>query len=289
MYLGSLLKSVDKNYKKIPVAGICFDSRKIKKNDIFFAIEGNKKSGRKFVEEAINNGAAAVVINKNEKIKNKKISTIKVRNVRKSLSEAAANYYTKKPSKIVAVTVTNGKSSVADFFYQILDLCGKSVASIGTLGIVSKKYNKKPNLTSMDPVSLHQNLEILVRKKINYVILEASSHGLDQNRLDNLKIKTGMFTNLSQDHLDYHKNMKSYFNTKMYLFKNLLNKNSNIITDEEIKEFKIIRRIAKKRKIKKFTIGSNSGNIRILFNKYKEDKQIVKVLFNSKIFVTDCY
>ena len=285
MYLGSLLKSVDKNYKKIPVAGICFDSRKIKKSDIFFAIEGNKKSGRKFVEEAINNGAAAVVINKNEKIKNKKISTIKVENVRKSLSEAAANYYKKKPSKIVAVTGTNGKSSVADFFYQILDLCGKSAASIGTLGIVSKKYNKKTNLTSMDPVSLHQNLENLVRRKINYVILEASSHGLDQNRLDNLKINTGMFTNLSRDHLDYHKNMKSYFNSKMYLFKNLLNKNSHIITDEEIKEFKIIKRISKKRKIKKFTIGANSGNIRILFNKYKEDKQIVKVLFNSKIIV----
>ena len=137
----------------------------------------------------------------------------------------------------------------------------------------------------MDPLSLHKNLQILSRNKINNVILEASSHGLDQKRLDNLNIKTGIFTNFSQDHLDYHKNMKSYFNSKMYLFKNLLNKNSKIITDEENKEFKIIKNIANRRKIKKITIGSNSGDIKILYNKYKQNKQIVKISVNSKIFL----
>ena len=103
----------------------------------------------------------------------------------------------------------------------------------------------------MDSLALHKNLHILERNKVNHVILEASSHGLDQKRLNNLNIKTGIFTNFSQDHLDYHKNIKSYFNSKMYLFKNLLNKNSKIITDEENKEFKIIKNIAIRRKIKK--------------------------------------
>ena len=136
----------------------------------------------------------------------------------------------------------------------------------------------------MDPLSLHKNLQILAKKKTNNVILEASSHGLEQKRLDNLNINTGIFTNLSHDHLDYHKNMQSYFNSKLYLFRHLLKKNSKIITDEDNQEFRIIKKIANKRKIKKITIGSNSGNIKILDNKYKQNKQHVKISINSEIF-----
>ena len=136
----------------------------------------------------------------------------------------------------------------------------------------------------MDPLSLHKNLQILAKNKTNNVILEASSHGLEQKRLDNLNINTGIFTNLSHDHLDYHKNMQSYFNSKLYLFRHLLKKNSKIITDEDNQEFRIIKKIANKRKIKKITIGSSSGNIKILDNKYKQKKQHVKISINSEIF-----
>ena len=285
MRIGKLLKSVSKYHKAISVKGICFDSRKVKKKDIFFAIEGNSTSGTKFVDEAISRGASAIVSNKKVKLKNCKIPVLVVNDVRKSLSEACSNFYKKKPSNIVAVTGTNGKSSVADFFYQILSLNKASVASIGTLGVFSKKYKKRTNLTSMDPLSLNKNLEILSKNKVNYVILEASSHGLKQKRLDNLNIKIGIFTNLSHDHLDYHKNMQSYFNSKMYLFKNLLKRNSRIITDEENKEFKTIKNIANRRKIKKITIGSTSGNIKILHHRYKGNNQMVKISINSKIFL----
>ena len=285
MLLGKLLKFTNKEYRKICVNGISFDSRKIKKKDIFFAIKGNQTSGTKFIKDAISKGASIIVSDKKTKYKNHKTPFLLVKDVRKSLAEASSNFYKKKPSNIIAVTGTNGKSSVANFFYQILSFNKISAASIGTLGIFSKNYNKKINLTSMDPLSLHKNLQILTRNKVNHVILEASSHGLNQKRLDNLNIKTGIFTNFSQDHLDYHKNMKSYFNSKMYLFKNLLNKNSKIITDEENKEFKIIKNIANKRKIKKITIGSNSRNIKILYNKYKQNKQIVKISVNSKIYL----
>ena len=218
MLLGKLLKSVSKNYRKIPVGGISFDSRKVKKRDIFFAIKGNQTSGIKFINDALSNGASAIISSKKVKYKNRQIPLILVKNVRKSLSEACSNFYKKKPPNIVAVTGTNGKSSVADFFYQILSLNKISVASIGTLGVFSKNYNKKTNLTSMDSLSLHKNLQILARNKVNYVILEASSHGLQQKRLNNLNINTGIFTNLSHDHLDYHKSMKSYFNSKIFEF-----------------------------------------------------------------------
>ena len=157
MLLGQLLKSVNKNHKKIHVSGICFDSRNVKKNNIFFAIKGKHTSGDRFINDAILRGASAVIIDKSKKYKKYQIPLISVSDVRRSLSEACSNFYKKKPSNIIAVTGTNGKSSVADFFYQILKLNRVSVASIGTLGISTKNYKKKTNLTSMAPLSLHEN------------------------------------------------------------------------------------------------------------------------------------
>ena len=283
MFLGSLVRSA-KKHKKIPVNGISFDSRKVKKGNIFFAIRGNKTSGEKFINDAIKKGAKAIISEKKIEKKKLKVPIILVKDSRKALSEACSKYYKYKPKNIIAVTGTNGKSSVANFFYQILSLNNISTASIGTLGVASKSYNKKTNLTSLYPISLHKNLKILKQKKIEHVILEASSHGLKQKRLDGLNINIGIFTNLSHDHLDYHKNKKSYLNSKMYLFEKLLKKKAKIITDEEIKEFKVIKKIAKKRKINQLTIGIDKGSIKILSSFYRKDRQIVKVLFNSKAF-----
>ncbi len=285
MFLGQLLKLKEKKFKEIPVRGISFDSRKIKKGDIFFAIEGQKTSGIKFIKEAVLKKPALIVSEKKIKYTNLPVPNLLTKDVRKCLTEACSNFYKKKPSYITAVTGTNGKSSIADFFYQILNLNKIPVASIGTLGINSKKFNKKTNLTSLDPIRLHKNLNILAKKKINNVIIEASSHGLAQKRLDSINIKTGIFSNLSHDHLDYHKNMKAYLDAKMYLFKNLLRKKSFIVTDEDNKEFKIIKKIAAQKKFKKFTIGKTSGSIKILDNKYHQNKQIIKVIINSKTFI----
>ena len=148
MLLGNLFGSVRKKYRKISIDGICFDSRKVKKKDIFFAIRGNQTSGTKFVEEAISKGASVIVSTKKIKYKDDQIPLVLVKDVRKSLSETCSKFYKKKPANIIAVTGTNGKSSVAHFFYQILSLNKISTATIGTLGIISKKYKKKnkPNL-----------------------------------------------------------------------------------------------------------------------------------------------
>ena len=284
MLLENLLKSVYGKYKKIPIKGISFDSRKVKKKYVFFSIKGKRKSEIKFIKQAISKKASAIIVNKKFNYNNLTIPTILVNDVRKSLSEACSNFYNKKPKNIIAVTGTNGKSSVANFFTQILNYNNISSASIGTLGISSKKYKKKSNLTTMNPLQLHKSLKILSHKKINNVILEASSHGLYQKRLDNLNLSAGIFTNLSHDHLDYHKNIKAYFNSKMHLFENLLKKKSTIITDNDNKEFNKIKKIAKKKKMKLLTIGTKSGDIRVLNNQYKGNKQIVKIEINSKIF-----
>ena len=144
MLLGNLVKSVNKKYSKISVNGISFDSRKVKKKDIFFAIKGKQTSGFKFVNEAISKGATAIVSSE-KKLRKYKVPLILTKDARISLAEACSKFYKQKPTKIIAVTGTNGKSSVAYFFYQILSLNKISAASIGTLGIISKKYNKKIN------------------------------------------------------------------------------------------------------------------------------------------------
>ena len=164
MLLGNLLKSVNDKYEKIPVKGMSSDSRKIKKKYVFFAIKGKKTSGSKFIKEAILKGASAIVVSNKSSVNNCEIPLVKVKDVRKAFSETCSNFYKKKPKNIIAVTGTNGKSSVADFFYQILNYNRIPVASIGTLGIKSKRYKKKTNLTSMDPLDLHKNLEEIAKK-----------------------------------------------------------------------------------------------------------------------------
>ena len=123
------------------------------------------------------------------------------------------------------------------------------VASIGTLGIKYKRKIIKSNLTSPDTIVLHEALKKIKKNNINNVIIEASSHGLYQNRIDHLNIKAGIFTNFSQDHLDYHKSMQSYFKAKMILFNNILAKRKTIITDSSIKEFSNLEKISKKRNL----------------------------------------
>ena len=136
------------------------------------------------------------------------------------LSEVASKVYRHKPKNLIAVTGTNGKSSIADFYFQILNLNNKKVASIGTLGI--NTYLKKTDVknTTLDPISLNYHLQKIKKLKINNIILEASSHGLKQNRLDGLKFNVGIFSNLSHDHLDYHRSYKDYLKSKLYLFEN---------------------------------------------------------------------
>ena len=262
MLLKNLIKDTAKDKKKILISGLATNSKEIKKNYIFFAIKGNKFNGEQFINEAIKKGASVIICSKNCKVKNKNILIIKTNKIRHLLSEIASKFYKSKPKNIFAVTGTNGKTSVADIFYQILRINNISAATIGTLGI---KYNGKiikTNLTSPDTITLHKNLSFLKKKEIENVIIESSSHGLDQKRLHHINFKAGIFTNFSQDHLDYHKTMKSYLNAKLILFRKILSKKSIIIIDKEIKQYAVIKKIAQKRKIKLLDIDESIKKIK---------------------------
>mgnify|MGYP001173393320 CR=1 FL=1 len=284
MIIGNFIKEIELKFKNQYFSGICFDSTKCKKNNIFFAIKGSKINGNKFINNAIQKGAKTIVSNQKFEGIKKDILFIKSSNVRKSLSEFACTIYKNKPKNIIAVTGTNGKSSVADFYFQILKLNKKKVASIGTLGIKTQNYIQKVSNTTIDPITLSITLNKLKKERINDVILEASSHGLKQNRLDGLKFRTGIFTNLSHDHLDYHKTLSEYLKSKLYLFEKLLIKNANIVTDLEIPEYKKIKAIAIKNKFNIETISNNKSNLEIISHEYHNGKQIVKIKYKKNIY-----
>ena len=256
------------------------NSKKVKKNDIFFAMEGSKQSGNLYSSEALSKGAYKVVTSKNIKNKNYLI----VKNVNKFLAEACSAKYKEKPKNIIAVTGTNGKSSVANFYFQILKNLKINSAAIGTLGIFYKNKVKRINLTTPDIITIHKELNFLKKKKIDNVCLEASSHGLHQNRLDGINFTAGIFTNFTQDHLDYHKNLKKYLQAKLSLFSSLLKKNSFAVLDTDIPEFSIINKICKKRKIKILSFGSRGNTIKLISHYYFGKKQIIKINFLNKIY-----
>ena len=176
MLLGNYFHNINKNYKNFSFSGVSFDTKSIKKNNIFFAIKGNSIDGNKFIPKAIKKGSKIIVTEKKVNQFQNGILYIYTKNIRKLLAETAFKIYNKKPKNLIAVTGTNGKSSVADFYYQILKLNNKRVASIGTLGVKSKNINLNLSNTTIDPIRLAQILTKLKSQKIENVILLSLIH-----------------------------------------------------------------------------------------------------------------
>ena len=283
MHLGNYFQNIKNKHKKIFFSGVSFNSNQVKKNNIFFAIKGNNIDGNNFISSAIKNGAKIIISEKKNKEIKDDILYIKVKNVRKTLAEISSKIYNKVPQNMIAVTGTNGKSSISDFYYQILDLNNKKVASIGTLGVKSKNFKIKLSNTTINPIKLSKILCNLKKRNIDNVIMEASSHGLDQNRLDGLFFNTGIFTNLSQDHLDYHKNITNYLKAKLYLFKNLIKKNGNIITDDKIPEFKKIKKIALNKNLNLYSLLDKKNNFQFLSHEFDGEAQLLKIRYKNSI------
>ena len=282
MLLKNLINNISKSKENLLISGLSSNSKNIKKNFIFFAIRGNKNNGEKFIEEAINKGSSVIVCSKKCKFKSKKVLIIKTKNIRHLLSLTASKFYKLQPKNIIAVTGTNGKTSVADLFYQILRINRKPVASIGTFGI---KYNGKiikTNLTSPDTIALHKNLYLLKKKNINNVIIESSSHGLDQKRLHHINFKGGIFTNFSQDHLDYHKTMKNYLNAKLILFRKILKKKATIISDKKIEPFLSIKKISKKKNLRLIDISKELEKIKSIAKESASEFEITNLAMAIK-------
>jgi UDP-N-acetylmuramoyl-L-alanyl-D-glutamate--2,6-diaminopimelate ligase len=255
---------MDNDLSELDVSGLSLDSRKIKKNNLFIAIDGHTELGINYICEAIDNGAKALLLS-NESI-NKNIHypipVIGVNNIRLELSSIASKFYTNKPNTIVAVTGTNGKTSVVNFIDQIWKKFSIKSASIGTLGNSILPGNN--SLTTPDAISLHAQLNLLKDAGVDNVAIEASSHGLDQYRIDNINISAAAFTNISRDHLDYHKTMEKYFKAKARLFKEILPSDGLIVLGIDAIEKKYLKQIADNNKHNIITIGRGESDLQIL-------------------------
>lgn len=215
----------DRIFANLPdISGLTSDSRAVLPGYLFAALPGAKLDGRAFIAEAVARGAVAIMAPEGTiwpaGVPQRHLLTAP--DVRARLAEMAAAFYAPLPTRLCAVTGTNGKTSSVDFLRQILALAGRKAASIGTLGVVAPGCAPTGSLTTPDPVSLAQTLAALTREGIEDVAMEASSHGLDQRRLDGLRFAAAGFTNLTRDHLDYHGSMQAYGAAKLRLFASLL-------------------------------------------------------------------
>lgn len=240
----------------IAVRGITADSREVMAGDVFIAIAGSRADGLRFAADAAKRGAAAVV---GEGARPSDLPAavpyIRVADARALLAHAAARLFPRQPETIAAVTGTNGKTSVASFTRQIWAALGRPAASIGTVGVVTPNEEIKGSLTTPDPVALHRLLDRLAGDGVTHLAMEASSHGLDQRRLDGVRLKAGAFTNLTRDHLDYHKTLEAYRAAKLRLFDTLLPEGAAAVVNADSAEAGIIATIAEKRGLRLFTVG----------------------------------
>ncbi|PBB78836.1 UDP-N-acetylmuramoyl-L-alanyl-D-glutamate--2,6-diaminopimelate ligase [Mesorhizobium sp. WSM3879] len=208
----------------LEVTGLSSDSRQVRPGVVFFALAGSKADGSTYAADAAGRGAAAIVAAKGNTISGLSIPVLAVDDPRLALALSAARFFGKQPRTMVAVTGTSGKTSVAAFTRQIWEQAGSAAASIGTTGVVAPGRNEYGSLTTPDPVALHELLKELAEAGVTHASMEASSHGLDQRRLDGVKLAAGGFTNLGRDHMDYHPTVEDYHRAKLRLFDTLLPK-----------------------------------------------------------------
>lgn len=221
--LALVLGDVAGHFYAVPFAGIAADHRKVRPGFVFFAMPGTRVDGAQFIPDAVGAGAIAVVgAGERPADLPRTVLYLRARDMRTALSKAAAYVYPLQPAVIVAVTGTAGKTSVAEFTRQVFKGLGKRAASLGTLGLIGPDGADYGSLTTPDPITLHVTLDKLARAGITHLAMEASSHGLEQARLDGVKLAAAGFTNLGRDHLDYHPDIESYFKAKMKLFEVLL-------------------------------------------------------------------
>lgn len=205
------------------VTGVTADSRVVGPGDVFVAIPGTKADGGRFIADAEAKGAVAAFVAQTADVPaGVAIPVLRVPDPRLTLAVLASRVYVGQPATVVAITGTSGKTSVAEFTRQIFAACGHQAASLGTIGVVSPKATVYGSLTTPDPVTLHKTLAALATEGTTHLAMEASSHGLDQHRLDGVRIEAAAFTNLGRDHMDYHPTVEDYFAAKMRLFENLL-------------------------------------------------------------------
>ncbi len=250
----------------LEIRGLTADSRKVAPGYLFAALPGSRNDGRAFIGEAIARGAVAVLAAPGTSLDapDRPVALLTDDNPRRRLALLAARYFERQPATIAAVTGTNGKTSVVEFTRQIWAHMGHTAASLGTLGLQPPRRDAPVSLTTPDPVDLHRCLAALAGDGIDHLAMEASSHGLDQYRLDGVKVGAAAFTNLSRDHLDYHGSPAAYLAAKQRLFGELVTPGGAAVLNADAAEYDTLRAVSKARGLRILSYGTAGGELRLL-------------------------
>ncbi|MBR1777992.1 MAG: UDP-N-acetylmuramoyl-L-alanyl-D-glutamate--2,6-diaminopimelate ligase [Alphaproteobacteria bacterium] len=284
MFLNQLLTACGLSVfsEDIEITGITADSRKVEKGFLFAALPGVKADGIDFLPQAVEKGAAAAIFPKTVAVPDLPIIGIFVDDVRLTLARMAAAFYAPQPETVVAVTGTNGKTSTANFTRQLWEKAGKKAACIGTLGVVTEKGIAYGSLTTPDSVTLHQKLQTLAKQNYRHTAIEASSHGLDQHRIDGIRLAAAAFTNITRDHLDYHKTMENYLDAKLKLFDRPLS-SGKVVLNADIDEYPQIKEYCLKRGLKILDYGKKAEAIKLTEARHETDGQHLELeVFGQK-------
>jgi UDP-N-acetylmuramoyl-L-alanyl-D-glutamate--2,6-diaminopimelate ligase len=272
----------------IEVTGVGADSRTIAPGDLFVAIPGTKADGGRFIADAAGRGAVAVLAARGAVVPDGlSIPVLRAADPRRALAMLASRLNAGQPETVVAVTGTSGKTSVAEFTRQILAACGRSAASLGTIGVVTPTGATYGSLTTPDPVSLHRTLAALAGQGVTHLAMEASSHGLDQHRLDGVAIKAAAFTNLGRDHMDYHPTVEDYFAAKMRLFEDLLPADAPAVINRDGAFADKAEAIARRTGRRVLTVGRDGGDIHLTDLQARGFAQRLSVRHGGRAFTVD--
>jgi UDP-N-acetylmuramoyl-L-alanyl-D-glutamate--2,6-diaminopimelate ligase len=225
MYLDKLLTHIIPsagNISGVQVNGLSIDSRTTEKGNLFVAIPGTDLDGHNYIQQAINKGAVAVITNGRD-VGTLTVPQIKVANPRRAVSIIAANYYghPTRQLTVIGITGTNGKTTTASLIHSIFSTANIKIAQMGTFGLIANGFITKRDLTTAEPITLHRQFSKLLENGFTHVVMEVSSHALDQHRVADVNFNYGVFTNLTAEHLDYHKTLDNYYHAKSKLFKML--------------------------------------------------------------------
>lgn len=272
----------------VEISGMTVDSRAVKAGDLFVAIPGTKVDGRLYIKAAVDAGASAILTTDGFDAADVGVPVIEDVNPRRRYAQLAARFCGRQPEVQVAVTGTNGKTSVADFARQIWEATGSPAASMGTLGVRSERYQEPGGLTTPDPMALHRALNMLAIKGVNHVAIEASSHGLDQFRLDGMRLKAAAFTNLTRDHLDYHKTEQGYFYAKARLFGDLIGPGGTAVINVDDPWGCILEDIAWARGLSLITVGrSKDAVLQLVAQEVTPAGQRIEVSYCGSAYTID--
>lgn len=267
---------------EVEVSGLCCDSRRAAPGVVFAALQGERQSGTGFVREALERGAVAVLAAAPVAEAEGRAAVIVDPDPRRQLARMAARFFGRQPRCLVAVTGTNGKSTVVHLAAQIWRHTGCPAASLGTLGIDAGAWQEGGALTTPDPIELHHQLDRLAAAGIDHVALEASSHGLEQRRLDGCELAAGAFTNLSRDHLDYHADEQAYLRAKCRLFNSVLTSGRIAVLPADQAAFEVLAPICRERKIEIMDYGRRAGRIRLAGQAMEPDGQRLDLVIDGQ-------